>query len=92
MSTLYLVLIWAGLGLLVGGLTLAARLNPAGWGRYSWLWLLILALGAALAGGLLGFWLFGRLFSTATALWLTVLITCVPGLYAGARKRLASSR
>lgn len=79
MSTLALVCIWAGLGLIVGMLALAARLKPKGW-RVS-VWLLVPGLSAALLGGLLGFWLFGRLFSSATALWLAILATCIPGLY-----------
>lgn len=86
MPTHFLVLIWAGLGLIAGALALAARLKPANWSKYA---LLALGLGAALLGGLLGLWLFGRLFSSAAALWIAILALCVPGLYERLRKRLA---
>lgn len=89
MATFSLVLIWAGLGLLVGTLALAACFKPASWGRYGRLQFLALSLGSALLGGLLGWAIFGRLFSPATALWLAVLAVWLPGLYAGARQRLA---
>lgn len=89
MATFYLVLIWAGLGLLAGALALAAHLKPASWNKYGRLRLLTLGLGAAMLGGLLGFWLTGRLFSPASALWLAVLAVWVPTLYENARKRLA---
>lgn len=90
MSTLSLLLIWAGLGLLTSLLALAASLKPTGQNTYSWLWLLILGLSASLLGGWLGLWLLGRLFSPATALWVAVLAMCTPGLYRNLRKRLAS--
>ena len=88
MSMLYLVLIWAVLGVATGGLALVARSGVALRGKYGALKLLLLALAASLLGGLFGFWAFGRLFSSATALWLATLAVCVPGLYAGLRKRL----
>jgi hypothetical protein len=82
MATFFLVLTWAVLGFLMGLLGLASRLTPVSWrGGYGWLSLPILGLGAALAGGLLGFWLFGRLFSSASALWIAVLAVCGPGGY-----------
>lgn len=81
MSILYLVLTWAVLGIIIGLLALGARLKPLAWGRAGRLWLLLLALGASLLGGLLGLWLFGRLFSAAVALWGAVVVVCVPELY-----------
>jgi uncharacterized membrane protein len=90
MPVFYLVLTWALLGLLVGALALAARLKPASWGGRGWLWLLALGLGSSLLGGLLGFWLLGRLFSSAAALWIAVLILCLPRLADALRVRRAS--
>lgn len=75
MTLFYLILIWLGLGLLAGLLALAAHFKPAGWRRTS---LLVAGVGASLVGGLLGFWLFGRLFSSLTALWIAILATCLP--------------
>ena len=89
MSILYLFLTWAVPGLITASLALAAHLAPAAWRKYTWLKMLVLGLGAALLGGLLGFWLLGRLFSPATALWIAVLAMCAPGLYERLRKRLA---
>lgn len=78
------VAIWLIGGIIVGGLANGARLSlPArrpslphgGW--------LSLGLGAlaALAGGLLGTWLFGGLYALPTALWLAVAVTvAVPWL------------
>lgn len=92
MPTLYLVLAWAVLGIIIGLLALGAHLKPLAWGRTGRLWLLLLALGASLFGGLLGFWLFGRLFSTAVALWCAVVVVCVPAAYSGLRTRLSESQ
>jgi len=88
MPTLYLVLTWAILGLIVGLLALGARLKPITWGRTGRLWLLLLALGASLLGGLFGLWLFGRLFSAAGALWWAVVVVCVPMVYGRLRMQL----
>lgn len=92
MSTFYLILTWAVLGAIVGALALAARFKPAAWGKAGRLWLPALGIGAALLGGLLGFWLFGRPFSTAAALWIAVLASCAPWLYASLRMRMARDR
>ena len=89
MATFFLLLIWAALGIIIGALALAAHLVPSTWRTYGWLKLPALGLGAALLGGLLGFWLLGRLFSSASALWVAVLAVCLPGLYESLRKRLA---
>lgn len=92
MSTLYLVFIWVILGIIVGLLALGARLKPIAWGRTGRLWLLLLALGASLLGGLFGLWLFGRLFSAAVALWWVVVVVCVPAAYNKLRTRLSRSQ
>jgi uncharacterized membrane protein YeaQ/YmgE (transglycosylase-associated protein family) len=92
MPVLYLVLTWAILGLLAGALALAARLKPTSWSGRGWLWLLALGLGSALLGGLLGFWLLGRLFSTAAALWIAVLVLCLPRLVDALRTRRGSQQ
>ena len=89
MATFDLIILWAALGLIVGALALAARFTPANWGRFGWLWMLALGVAAALLGGLLGFWLPGRLFSAASALWIAVLVVCVPWLYGSLRRRRA---
>lgn len=78
MAILYLVLTWAILGIIIGALALGARLKPSAWGRTGRLWLLLLALGASLLGGLFGLWLFGRLFSAAVALWWAAVVVCGP--------------
>lgn len=92
MPTLYLIITWAALGILTGALALAARLKPTDWGKHGWLWMLALGAVSALLGGLLGFWLFGRLFSTPAALWIAVLASCAPAVYGRlARKRTASA-
>lgn len=89
MPTLYLVLTWAALGIIIGALALAARLKPIAWGHSGRTWLLLFALGASLLGGLLGFLLFGRLFSTAVALWFAVVMVCVPMTYSRLEARLS---
>ena len=89
MPTFYLVLTWVVLGAIVGLLALAARFKPVAWGKAGRLWLPVLSAGAALLGGLLGFWLFGRLFSSAVALWIAVLAVSVPWLCGGLWKRMA---
>lgn len=80
MSTFYLILSWALPGILVALLALAARLKPASWTRHGWLWLLLIGLCSSLSGGALGFWLLGRLFSSATAIWVAILALCLPRL------------
>lgn len=86
MATFVLLLIWAVSGLLVALLALAARLKPANWRRAA---LLALGMVSGFAGGLLGFWLFGRLFSCPTALWCAVIAVCLPAASTSLRKRLA---
>jgi hypothetical protein len=89
MPTFYLVLIWAGLGLIAGALALAARFKPMAWGRSGWLWILLLGIGSALTGGMLGDLLFGRVFATPAALWVAVLATFAPWLFTTLRARPA---
>lgn len=88
MSTLYLVLTWAVLGLLSAALVHAALRSD----RLGWPARLIFGLLAALLGGLLGFWLLGRLFSAVTALWVAILLNCVPDLFNSLRDRFARHR
>ena len=89
-----LCLIWLGLGLLIGALALAARLRPASWGRRGWLWMLALGALAAQLGGWLGTLLMGRLYGTADALWVAVLLVVAVPLLAERwriRRRRASA-
>lgn len=92
MSIAFLILSWAFLGSLAALLALAARLTPASWGRQSWLWLTLAGLCSALAGGALGFWLFGRLFSDAMALWIAILALCLPAGISWQRARRMDPR
>jgi hypothetical protein len=87
MSIYALILCWALSGTLAALLALAARLKPAGWTRYGWLWLLMSGLCSSVSGGALGFWLLGRLFSIATATWIAILTLCLPGLFRSLRER-----
>lgn len=77
-----LFLLWLGLGLLIGALALAARLRPASWGHWGWLWMLGLGVLAAQVGGWLGTLLMGRLYATADALWVAALLVAVVPLLA----------
>jgi putative Mn2+ efflux pump MntP len=73
-----LSLIWLGLGLLIGALAIGARLLPTAWklNEERRKWLLMPGIGAlaALLGGWLGALIWGRLFGTPTALWVSVLV------------------
>jgi hypothetical protein len=73
---LALSMLWLVLGLIVAALGLAARLRPASWPA-SWelrgrLGVFAVGAVAALLGGWLGVFLFGRLFGTPMALWIAV--------------------
>lgn len=83
-----LSLIWLALGVVLGGLALAARLRPASWGRRAWLIVLGVGALAGLLGGWIGALLLGRLFGTPVALWVAVLAVFLPWLV----ERLRSSR
>lgn len=83
------MLIWVGLGALVGLLAHPARLWPAAWGSRSWLMLAGLGAGGALLGGVLGALLVGLLYATAAALALGVLVAAA-GPWLVARTRRAS--
>lgn len=72
-----LVVVWLLLGLASGALANAARWGFAARGlagRYATWATLGLGVAAALAGGLLGWLVFGRFFATPTALWVAVLV------------------
>jgi hypothetical protein len=88
---LLLSLFWLLLGLLIGALSLAARLRPAGWGRWGWLMLLGVGALAALLGGWLGTLLYSRLFGTPTALWFAIFIIVLVWLVERRRQRSRTS-
>jgi hypothetical protein len=72
---LLLSLIWFCMGLLIGLMAYLARLQSTLWSRSKKLDLLsYVMMGAIVAfcSGWLGALLFGRLFSIATALWITI--------------------
>jgi hypothetical protein len=72
---LLLPLIWFCMGILIGFMVYMAHLQPTLWSRSKALDLLtFLLLGATLSlcSGWLGVLLLGRLFSIATALWITI--------------------
>ncbi len=79
-ATLWLALTWLALGVLVGALATAARLDGVGDAESAqrplvsraWAKIAIGAL-AGLLGGWLGVVVFGRLYSVATALWVSAL-------------------
>lgn len=75
-----LILIWLIEGALVGLLALGARLRPPSWGLRGRLVMLAVSCGAALAGGLFGMLVLGRLQSPATALWIAVVAVVVSPL------------
>ena len=79
---LILSLIWLGLGVVIGGVALAARLAPARWGRPGWLGVLALGAIAALAGGWLGSTLLDRIEASLVAVWVSILAVSVVGLLA----------
>jgi uncharacterized membrane protein YeaQ/YmgE (transglycosylase-associated protein family) len=88
---LLLSLFWLLLGLLIGALSLAARLRPAHWGRRGWLILLGVGALAALLGGWLGTLLYSRLFGTPTALWFAIFIIVLVCLVERLRRRRGAS-
>ena len=90
---LILSLLWLLVGILVGLLANAARLQPASWERRRWL--VVPGIGAlsALIGGWLGTLLLGRYVATVMALWIAVLaVTLVPWLLRGCRYVLARKK
>jgi len=68
-----LSLFWVIIGILIGSFANAARLRPASWGRYRWLYMPGVGALAALLGGWLGVLLLERDVATAMALWIAVL-------------------
>jgi hypothetical protein len=81
MSIYYLILTWALVGILAALLALAARPTAATRAGSGWLWLLLSGLCSSLLGGTLGFWLLGRLFSSATAAWVAILALYLPWFF-----------
>ncbi|HLZ58724.1 MAG TPA: hypothetical protein VKR06_17430 [Ktedonosporobacter sp.] len=77
---LILTLIWLLLGAAIGLLANVAQLRPRNWQHLGWLAMVGLGMVTALCGGWLGVLLFGRLFSTATALWIGCLGVMLPSL------------
>lgn len=69
---LILSFLWLLVGALIGVLANAAKLRPA-WVRGGRVGMLGLGALLALLGGLVGTLLFGTLFATATAIWISVL-------------------
>ncbi|WP_126594074.1 hypothetical protein [Dictyobacter aurantiacus] len=53
-------------------LSIAARLQPKGWSKWSWLGMLAIGGCTGWAGGWIGVWLFGHLFAPVTALWIAI--------------------
>lgn len=74
---LLLSLFWLLIGLLIGILANAAKLQLAAWVHDRRLSMPVLGGLSALAGGWLGTWVFGSLFGTATAVWVAVLLVVV---------------
>jgi len=98
-ANLWLSLVWLAAGAVIGALAAAARLERIGAARraprplVSRVWVKI-AIGAlaALLGGWLGVLVFGRLFSTATALWVSALCaTLLPVLMQRPWRRAAKA-
>lgn len=82
-------LIWVIIGVIVGLLSVAARLGFPGRNG----WKLSVALGTAfgLVGGWLGTLVFSRLYGTPTALWVSALaVAVVPWATARLRRWLAA--
>jgi cytochrome c biogenesis protein CcdA len=72
---LQLALIWSGIGLLIALMAYAARLQPMSRRnspKRCLFLLLIMGVLISFGSGWLGVVLFGRLFSTAMVLWLTI--------------------
>lgn len=66
-------LLWLLIGLLIGALATAAKLQPATWKRAVWPAMLALGALAALCAGWLGTLFLGNLFATPAAIWISVL-------------------
>jgi hypothetical protein len=86
---LTLSLIWLGLGVVIGGVALAARLTPARWGRLGWLALLALGAVAALLGGWLGSMALDRIEASLVAIWVSIAVVVAAGLLARRRGEVA---
>ena len=90
---LILSLFWLFIGLLIGALANAAKLQPVPWVRGGRLTLIGLGALLTLLGGWLGTWLLGPLFATATAIWIAVLgVAILPRLIIWCHARLQRPR
>lgn len=89
---LTLSLLWLGLGVVIGGVALLARLAPAGWGRWRWLALPALGALAALLGGWLGALLLDRIQASLVAVWVSILAIGVMALLARRRALTTQTR
>ncbi|GLV56096.1 hypothetical protein KDH_29400 [Dictyobacter sp. S3.2.2.5] len=67
--------LWGMIGLGVGMLSIAARLQPKGWSKWPWFGMLAIGGCTGWAGGWVGVWLFGHLFAPVTALWIAIVGT-----------------
>ncbi|GCE16260.1 hypothetical protein [Dictyobacter kobayashii] len=65
--------LWFSIGIVVGMLASAARLQPEEWSKWSWPGMLIIGGIMGWLGGWLGVWLFGSLFAPLTALWVAIV-------------------
>ena len=74
---LLLSVLYAGAGLLVGLLALAAHLRPLPLPGRNWLWLPGFGMLTALIAGWLGAFLLGKIFAIPTALWVSLLCVFV---------------
>ncbi len=70
---IFLVLLWLGIGTLIGSIAYAAKLRPDSWQSFGWLRLAGLGALVAFCGGWLGIFLLGRSFATVMALWIAVV-------------------
>ncbi|HEU5346810.1 MAG TPA: hypothetical protein VFX31_09380 [Ktedonobacterales bacterium] len=82
---LMLSLLWLGLGVVIGGVALLARLTPAGRGGLRWLRLPALSALGALLGGWLGALLLDRIQASLVAVWVGILAVGVAALLARRR-------
>jgi hypothetical protein len=91
-----LLLIWVLLGLVAGALANAARwgLGAHGLGGQHAVWATIgLGVAAALVGGVVGWFAFGRFFATPAALWVAALaVGAGPWLTVQIRQRVSAAR
>ena len=88
---LTLSLFWVGIGVVIGGVALVARLAPAAWGRWRWLALPALGALAALLGGWLGALLLDRIHASLVAVWVSILVIGMVALLARRQRGMPSA-